>query len=66
MSEAQNLNQKPPVNLFHQVVCEKHEYVLVTLTTTKKMENTVIELDEKSWMQCKKCGKKNQYAELLA
>lgn len=38
--------------MFLQTVCKKHEYILVTQTTTTTGKNN----KTKTWMQCKHCG----------
>lgn len=42
---------------FYQVVCEKHEYITVTQTTTQNAGGVVSEIKKSTWMQCKNCGK---------
>lgn len=48
----QSLNQ-----LYNQRVCEKHEYVCVTQTTSVTMGGKEEIKSKKNWLQCKKCGK---------
>lgn len=43
--------------LFHQIICEKHDFTVVTQTTStsglpENPPNIV-----KNWLQCKNCGK---------
>ena len=40
-----------------QVVCEKHEYICVTQTTSVTMDGKEEIKSKKNWLQCKKCGK---------
>jgi hypothetical protein len=41
----------------YQRVCEKHEMVLVTQTTSTAIGNLPTSIvDTRTWMQCKNCG----------
>jgi hypothetical protein len=42
---------------FYRVVCEKHEYITVTQTTTQNVGGVTSEIKREQWMQCSKCGK---------
>jgi len=41
---------------FYQRVCEKHEYITVTQTTSTEKEGKTIVNKSTSWLQCKHCG----------
>jgi len=40
---------------YYRIVCDKHEYVQVTQTTTNNSPTNPVN-ETKHWMQCKKCG----------
>lgn len=48
-------NKQENIGLYQQV-CDKHEYVFVTLTTTLNDGTTTKEVKKNGWLQCKKCG----------
>lgn len=49
--------QKDVRSLYSQVSCEKHDYVMVTQTTTTQIGSKVEIRGKKNWLQCKNCGK---------
>ena len=54
----QNKGSQQGINqLYNQRVCEKHEYVCVTQTTSVTMGGKEEIKSKKNWLQCKKCGK---------
>lgn len=50
--QAKGLNE-----MFMQKVCDKHEYIMVTQTTSTTKEGKTEINKSNSWMQCKNCGK---------
>lgn len=53
-----NINQasKSLADMFIQHKCDKHEYIMVTQTTSTTKEGKTIINKSTSWMQCKHCG----------
>jgi hypothetical protein len=49
--------QKEIRGMLHQVVCEKHDYVTVTQTTSTMVGGMEVKNTKKNWIQCRKCGK---------
>ena len=43
--------------MFCQRQCDKHEYIMVTKTTSTTKEGKTEINKSNSWMQCKKCGR---------
>lgn len=50
------LNQQKSNQLFLQKVCDKHEFIMVTQTTSTTKEGKTVINNSTSWMQCKHCG----------
>jgi hypothetical protein len=42
--------------LFIQGVCNKHEFIMVTQTTSMIKDGKTVTNKSTSWMQCKHCG----------
>ena len=42
---------------FYQTICENHDFIMVTQTTTQNAGGVSTEIKKTSWMQCSKCGK---------
>lgn len=64
-STEQNTNRNINWNGFNQIVCEKHEFITVTQTTTQNAGGISTEIKKISWVQCRKCGKNFNNAQRL-
>ncbi len=51
-----NQQAKSISEMFYQYHCDKHEYIIVTQTTSTTKEGKTEINKSNSWLQCKHCG----------